>query len=351
MLGHGLLLTLRRFRAVLWTYAINLGLAVLFSLRLHNQLSALTAHSLAAQRLTSGFDIGTLLELQLKLGRAPSGGTSSQFASIPLFIVFYFLLVPGTLFCYRTGSAACLSTLLHSGLLHFWRFVRITLCSWAAALCILGPLLILEVFWTSYVDQHFIERGGFLLKLASACCILLVAAALRLYFDFVEVYTVELGLHLRTGGRRERRGSTPDRRIRRTFGPAFRTLRAHIIRAYGSFLFLAILGFGAVAFTARIAMHKLAEPRAWPMFLLAQAGLFFLLFTRFWQRGAQTILAIDYPITPGTAVEAEPGPTPFAVALPSAGARLDPIPNPEPASPSLAGPDPGIYQPHGEIVD
>jgi hypothetical protein len=351
MLGHGLLLTLRRFRAVLWTYAINLGLAVLFSLRLHNQLSALTAHSLAAQRLTNGFDLGSWMELQLKLGQAPSGGTASQFGNIPLYIVFYFLLVPGTLYCYRTGSPARLSTLLHSGLLHFWRFVRITLCSWIAAVCILGPLLILEVFWNSYVDRHFIERGGFILKLASACGILLVAAALRLYFDFVEVYTVELGLHLRVGGRRERRGSTPDRRIRRTFGPAFRTLRAHGIRAYGSFVFLALLGFGAVAVTARIAMHKLGQPHVFPMFLLAQAGLFSLLFTRFWQRGAQTILAIDYPITPGTEVKAEVEavPTPFAVVLPSSGG-LDPIPDPEPASPSMPDPDPGIYRPHGEIV-
>jgi hypothetical protein len=352
MLGHGLLLTLRRFRAVLWTYAINLGLAVLFSLRLHNQLLALTAHSLAAQRLTNGFDIGSLLELQLKLGQAPAAGTAAQFGSIPLFIVFYFMLVPGTLFCYRTSEPARLSTLLHSGLLHFWRFVRIALCSSLAGLCILGPLLILESLFTSYVDRHFVERGGFLLKVASVVAILLVAAALRLYFDFVEVYTVELGLNLRTGGRRERRGSKPDRRVRRTFAPAFALLRANFFRAYGSFVFLAILGFGAIGLTARLAMHRLAEPRVWPMFLLAQAGLFGLQFSRFWQRGAETVLAIDHPMTERAWAELEPVPTTaYAGSLPGTGNELDPIPDPEPASPSLSGPDPGVYSPHGEIVE
>jgi hypothetical protein len=341
MLGHGLLLTLRRFRAVLWTYAINLGLAVLFSLRLHSQISSITAHSLAAQRLTNGFDLGSLLEIQHKLGVGPPGGATPSFTGIPLYIVFYFLLVPGTLFCYRTEAPARLSTLLHSGLLHFWRFVRIALVTLLAALCILGPLIFLQSLWSSYVDKNFVERPAFLLKLAGIGIILLVAAALRLYFDFVEVYSVELGLQLRTSGRRDRRGSKPDRRIRRTLGPAFHTLRHNFGRAYGTFLFLTLLGLGTTVVTARISMHKLAEPRVWPMFLLGQAGLFALLFTRFWQRGAETILAIGFPITPGPSIALEQDPDPDW--LPSANPQVDPIPDPEPASPSLSGPDPGVY--------
>ena len=46
------------------------------------------------------------------------------------------------------------------------------------------------------------------------------------------------------------------------------------------------------------------------------------LLTRFWQRGAATTLALDYPM---------PDPIP------------DPIPDPEPASPSLDEPDPGVF--------
>jgi len=345
MLGHGLLLTLRRLRAVLWTYAINLGLAVLFSLRLHGQLSAITAHSLVAQRLTSGFDLGSLLEIQLKLGQGPSGGVAPAYAGIPLYIVFYFLLVPGALFCYRTESPARISTLLHSGLLHFWRFVRIAIVTVVVSGIVLVPLAILQFLWAGYVDRHFVGRPAFLLELAGILVILLVAAALRLYFDFVEVYAVELGLHLRTGGRRERRGSKPDRRVRRTFRPAFRTLRDNFARAYGTFLFLTVLGFGATLLTARLSMHRLAEPRVWPMFLLAQAGLFVLLFTRFWQRGAETVLAIDRPITPGSSIASEPEPNPDPDSLPTANPQLDPIPDPEPASPSLSGPDPGVYHP------
>jgi hypothetical protein len=348
MLVHGLLLTLRRLRAVLWTYAINLGLALLFSLRLFNQYAAVTAHSLAAQRLTNGFDLGALLEVQSKLNEAPGGGNASLLAGIPLFVIFYFLLVPGTLFCYRTEAPARLSTVLHSGLHHFWRFVRIAFCTLLVALIVLGPLMVVQSLWSSYVDDHFVGRPAFLLDLAGIIIILLVAAAIRLYFDFVEVYTVELGLQLRSGGRRDRRGSKPDRRIRKTFGHAFRTLSHNFGRAYGTFVFLTLLGNGVMLFTARIAMHQLAQPRVGPMFLLAQSGLFFNLFTRFWQRGAETILAIDRPLSPAP-MEIQRGRDPNAEIIPPFPHRpldpipADPIPDPEPASPSLTHPDPGVY--------
>jgi hypothetical protein len=65
---------------------------------------------------------------------------------------------------------------------------------------------------------------------------------------------------------------------------------------YLTFVFLTLLGLAAVVLTARTAMHSLAQPRVWPMFLLAQLGLFLMLLTRFWQRGAETILALDNPI-------------------------------------------------------
>jgi len=56
---HGLFFALRRFPAVLWAYIFNLGLALIFSIRIHSQFSAIMDHSLAAQRLIGGFDLGT----------------------------------------------------------------------------------------------------------------------------------------------------------------------------------------------------------------------------------------------------------------------------------------------------
>jgi hypothetical protein len=347
---HGLWLTLRRIPAVLWAYAFNISLALIFSVRLHGYLNDIMAHSLAAQRLTTGFDLGTVLASLARLQEGPSGGATGLYLSIPLYLLVYFLLVPGALFCYQTKTPARLSTLLHQGLLFFWRFVRITILSLLVSALILGPLAFLQTKWAAHVDRHAVGRHAFFAILAGYILILLVASVIRLYFDLVEVYTVQLGLQLRRNGK-------PDRRVRRALGPAWRTLRAHFSQAWPIFLFLTILGTAAVVLTARISMHMLAQPRVWPTFLLAQAGLFVMLFTRFWQRGAETSLALQNPLVRPSPLPILPvvGPVnpvdplhprhpvvqPPVTEAPTT--SNEPISNPEPASPSLDEPDPGVF--------
>jgi hypothetical protein len=100
------------------------------------------------------------------------------------------------------------------------------------------------------------------------------------------------------------------------------------------------------------------------MFLLAQLGLFLMLFTRFWQRGAETSLSLQNPILSPSlpppvhvashihptdpvnpsrrihlAVESHTPPPPPTPPPPTP----EPISNPEPAPPSLDEPDPGVF--------
>ena len=348
---HGLFITLRRLPALLWTYAFNLGLAFLFSIPFHSQVSALLTHSLASQRLSSAFDLGTVAETYLHLHEGPTGDTGTSFghASIPLFCLIYFLLVPGTLFVYQTDAHARLGTVLHQGLLHFWRFVRITLIALIVCGLVLGPLYFLQGKWDDYIDDHIVGRNGFFLSLAADAILFLVASILRLYFDLVEVYTVQLGLHLRP----TLFGKQPksDRRVRRTLLPAWRTLRANFSQLWPVFLFLAILGIAAVVLTARLSIHMLAQPRVWPTFLLAQFGLFLMLFTRFWQRGVETSLALQHPIVEATLPPILPvagvvnpiDPLHPSRYTPPPPHIPEPISNPEPAPPSLDEPDPGVF--------
>jgi hypothetical protein len=383
ILIHGLGITLRRLPALLWTYVFNLGLAILFSLGLYHSLANILNHSLASQRLIGAFDLGTVAETVMHLNEGPSGGSAFTAAHIGIlaYLALYFLLVPGTLFCYQTSYPARLGTLLQQGLLYFWRFIRITILTLIVCGLILGGLIALQNLWSTHVDDRFVGLHSFLLRLTGIILIFLVASVLRLYFDLVEVYTVQLGQHLRPNGK-------PDRRVRHTIRPALRTLRHNFGRAWGSFLFLTLLGAAAVVFTARIAMHMLAQPRVWPLFLLAQSGLFVMLFTRFWQRGAETSLSLQHPIidphplrilpianAPVAANPLHPKhpnwqpesdhidmalpidplspiyPAPLSPGDPIASLTRhpeppltpDPIPNPEPASPNLEEPDPGVF--------
>jgi len=349
---HGLSLTLRRLPALLWTYAFNLAFAFLFSIALDRQLSSLLDHSLAAQRLTSGFDLGTIGETYLHLHEGPVGdaGAALGHASIPLYLIVYFLLVPGTLFCYQTNAPARLGTLLQQGLFYFWRFARITLLTLIAFALILGPLFFLQGKWADHVDENAVGRSAFFQILAGNIVLFLFASGLRLYFDLVEVYTVQLGLYLRPNGK-------PDRRVHRALVPAWRTLFANFSQAWPVFVFLTLLGAAAIILTARTSMHMLAQPRVWPTFLLAQLGLFLMLLTRFWQRGIETSLALQNPISD----QSLPPILPIAGAIdpidplhPSRRIQLtpehhpnpatpEPISDPEPAVPPLDGPDPGVF--------
>ncbi len=350
---HGLGLTLRRFPVVLWAFTFNFVYAAITTARLSSAIGSLTDTSLAARPLDHGFDLSILAALGFKIYQGP--GLRPSFASsIVLYGVTYFLLVPGALLCYQTGAPARLSTLLQAGLLHFWRFVRITILTLLTMGVVLGVLLALWSKVANRIDSTLVGRPAFLAELSGYLVIALIAAVLRLYFDLVEVYTVQLGLHRRPNGK-------PDRRVRKTLGPALRALGHHFGRAYLTFLLLAALGFAAVIVTARISMHSLAQPRVWPLFLLSQAGLFLMLFTRFWQRGAETVLSLDHPIIEKpiqrtTFVPAEPvysqpppPPVPFAPPIPHPptatvpASLIDPIPAPEPPTPSLAEPDPAVY--------
>jgi len=217
-----------------------------------------------------------------------------SYFSTPIFLVLYFLIVPGALFCYQTGTSARISVLVASGFAHFWRFVRITLVTLVISGAILGGLFALQKLWSGYLDKHIVGRPGFLLELAGLIVIGLVAALLRVYFDLMQVYTVQLGQQAPAVDEEPRRKR--ERQIWRTFKPAWKALFGNFFRTYLTFVLLSFLGLAAVALTARAAMHSLAQPRMWPLFLLAQLGLFLMLLTRFWQRGAETVLVLDNPI-------------------------------------------------------
>ncbi len=380
ILIYGLGTTLRRISAFVWTYVFSLGLAYLFCYPMKVELTNMLDGSLAAQRLSSGFDIGTAVDAGLRLHEGAGGQATTMIShgAIPVYLLIYFLLAPGTLYCYVTRSRAHLSTLLRQGVIFFWRFIRITLLTVLGFLLIVGPLAILQSHWATFVSERFVGRSALALRLSGLLVVLLLASLVRLYFDLVEVYTVQLGAERRADGKH-------DSRVRRTLKPAFRLLRNHLWRAWLVFLLLAMAGAIGSFILSRIAVHMLAQQHVWPMFLVAQTGVLLMMFTRFWQRGAEVSLAHQHPLPflregsriPFAREPAKPAtddkphhigmiyndpltpvyPAPLstddmlareAIVATESSAEVDPIPDPEPAVPSLDEPDPGVFhhEPH-----
>ena len=205
MVLQGLYLTLVHPGALLWTYGANLVVALALSWRMHAQLSTLLDHSLEAQKLNAQFDLGAaLLAWRATTHGVPSSG-ASQWLSVPLYFAVYFMLVPGTLFTYRVQAPAQLSILLRTGARMFWRFVRITLLTLLISAVILTPLMLLAGWWSGFVDDRMVGWEALALEHLGWVLVLLVAMLLRLYFDLVQVYTVQLDDHLRTTGYPDRR--------------------------------------------------------------------------------------------------------------------------------------------------
>lgn len=339
LLRAGLRVVLASPGALLWTYAFNLGLALLFSLRLHAEMASVLDHSLAAERLSSAFDLGTVLELRHALTYHAPGSGASSYAGLPVYLAVYFVLVPGALFSYQVGAPGRLSILLGTGLGFFWRFVRITVLAAIVFAGVLGPLVAAQSAWASHVDERYVGATALWLEAPGAVVIVLVAALLRLYFDLVEVYTVQLNDQLLPDGK-------TDRRVLRVLWPALRTLAANFGRAYGTFVGLAVLGTAALAITWAGATGLLAQRHVLPIFLLTQLGLFVSLLTRFWQRGAETVLAGDNRLrVRGVSGEKSQLDSPREVVRARAGEEPDAQPDPEPPVPSLEEPDAGVFRP------
>ncbi len=367
---RGLFLTLRHPRPLLWTYVVSLAAAWIASATLRAEFAQITSTTLAAQPLISGFDLATIFEA----GRRFSAGPHGSFAvpartGIPVYLLAFFLLVPGTLLTYLTNTPRRLGALLQQGMQSFWSFVRITLLTLLIAGPILGALSAAQGAVSSRIGEHITGEPAFLLDLVGIVAIFVVASLLRLYFDLVEIHTIDLAQTMRPSGK-------PDRRVRATLAPAWRTFCTGLPATALTFLFLAVLGGLAAYLLSLSALRHLAQPRVWPTALLGQLGVFTLIFTRFWQRAAETvhfrnvnpilrrsrIYAPANPI-PRASIEPEmtsygstfPGPFPVSDPpspilpgpnsnpLPEPGPTPDPLPNPEPISPSLASPDPGVF--------
>lgn len=287
MLRGGLSLAVRHVGAVAWTYGFSLFLAILFSLSLHARLSAVLDHSMAAERLNAAFDLGTLGAVAHQLSyRTPTAG-GSAYAGLPLYLLLYFVLVPGALYTYRIGAPQHLAILISSGLRFLWRFLRITLLTVLVCGFILGPLFALQNVWMNHVDQQVVGVSAIVHDLAGWLLIALVAAVLRVYFDLVEVYTVQLDDQYRENGK-------PDRRVRKVLIPAAKTLAGNFARLLGSFCLTTFAGLAVLGLTGRLALLMLARPHVWPAFLLLQLGFFFNTFCRFWMRAAETVLLGDF---------------------------------------------------------
>jgi hypothetical protein len=281
LLVQGFQLGLRNWPCVVWAYAANLFFSLLASVPFAAGLASYLDHSLAAQRIAGTVDFSVLGELALHLrdtGFIPMAMHTAGWLNM-LQVVVLFVLFAGSVFVFVSAEPPRLSVLLRGGVAYFWRFARAAILAGLTAVIVLGILLAVRAAVLARASAVYVERRMFVYSAVSGAVVLLVAMLVRLWWDLVEVYIV-------------RNAMDGERSVRQALLPALRLLGRYFFRIVGSFLLTGLAGLTALVLCLLL-WKVLPAHQVWLAALLAQAGLFFLLAGRFWQRGVETALVMS----------------------------------------------------------
>src|SRR5580704_17888533 len=126
LLSSGWSMVGRNKRYIVWFYVLNLFLGLFGTIAFFTQAGTVLDHSLLADRLVHGFDVGVLAEMFV---RPEFGSTSTSQAAGAFFAVIFFvataLFLPGVLQGYASTYRLPREDFLRACGRNLWRFIRV----------------------------------------------------------------------------------------------------------------------------------------------------------------------------------------------------------------------------------
>jgi len=186
--GFGLLW--RRQGVLWWIFVVNLLCGALGTLPALLALHESIGHSLIGKPLTNRFDIGMFVELI----RLPTVGlmrfTTASYLFAFVFFVFMLFVTGGVLETYRTDRRLTTGEFFSASGAFFWRMVRLLLLS-------IIPFIVVGAIYqgldklADYVgDRAIADQVGIFMGWGATLIFLLLALAVRLWFDMAQVRAV-----------------------------------------------------------------------------------------------------------------------------------------------------------------
>jgi hypothetical protein len=301
----------RNKRYVIWFYLLNLALAWFGAGGFGRQAEAVLDHSLQADRLLHGFDLGVLVEM---FSRPEFGPTEASFASAFHFALLFFvataLFLPGVLQGYASTYRLPREDFFRACGRNLWRFIRLMIVAGVVMGAVAGALFGLH----GVLEKKAAESTNELLlpevRFVGVFLIFLVMTALRIWFDLAQADVV----------------LSDQRAVRRSIGLGFRHAWRNLARLVGSYLVTTIVA--AIILVAGLwAWMRFVPPASvGKAFFVSQLVLLLLLIPRFWQRGiavsyylenmVEVIAVQPFTPVPVTAIVVEPSPTPVILVPP-----------------------------------
>ncbi|MGE5206111.1 MAG: hypothetical protein ACM3PW_10875 [Chlamydiota bacterium] len=287
----------RHQRILWWLFVVNLVLGHLSIFAMVSRWSRVLDHSLAADQLYHGFNLGRYIELGMQpgVGFGSAGPGIAAFAIV--FFIFMLFVTGGILEAYRSPYKISTADFFQASGAYFWRFVRLLIMF----VIVLIPVAIAASAinrWSGHLSSDAApEKLGFWVDVTGALVIWFIAMCLRLWFDVAQVHAVA------TGERAMRRA------LKRAFGMTF----GHFGAVFPLYLVPSLVSFIGMGVILLI-WTKVPSTSVGLSFVLLEIWMLLWLGTRLWQRAGETawyqrtqVPAQMEPVTP--AVAGMPGET------------------------------------------
>ncbi len=286
----------RRQRVLWWIFVVNLLLAFFGARGVAARTGEYLNHSLAAEGLVKGFDLGTIIEMAVQPQPPFSPSPEVVWFGI-VFFIFMLFATGGILDVYRRDEKLPTADFFEACGLFFWRFVRLLIF----LLIVLIPVAFLAFGvsnWSDTIDEWSVrDMVGFWFEIGGTVVVLLLLMSVRLWFDMAEVQAV----------------AQNERRARRVLRDAFKL----VWRNFGSlfWLYFRISLVAWVGFALGVwAWMKFVRPESiHAAFLLSQLIILFWIGTRLWQRASETLWYRRYEQQAGTPEPSPSAPVPSLV--------------------------------------
>ena len=304
----------RHRRYIFWFWLANLTLAEFGTAVFRSRLHAVLDHSLLADRLLHGFDLGVYSEMVTR----PEWGSAAGSATPAMYFTLLFLLVtliclPGILEAYATEGRTSREQFFRCCGRNLFRFVRLFLAYGIVAGVIGGVLFSGHVGLVHASQGSTYELLPVSASVVTLAVLFLALTLVRIWFDLAQVDVVV----------------QDQRAVRKSIRGALRYMRRNLVWLWSGYvaiyvLGLAILSGGIWAWRVFVPATSVLEA-----FLIAQVTLILLLAMRFWQRAAAVAF---YMREMASGAPVYPARTDPALSLPGlTGSANDPGDRPAPA--------------------
>ncbi len=288
----------RNKRYVIWFYLLNLILAHFGAAAFSRQAHSVLDHSLYADKLLHGFNVGVFIELLARPELGPlASSTAPAMMLAVLFLVASLLFMPGVLLGYASDHRVSRAEFYRVCGLNVWRFVRLSLFFVVIAGVIAGILYGALYGVVAAAERTSNERLPFCTHLLGTVIILLVLTVIRIWFDLAQTDVV-----LRD-----------QPAVRKSVAAGFRKTKRNFGRLLGSYVVIAIVALAVLV--AGVLLWNTIVPASSVLgaFIVGQLTLLLLLATRFWQRATAVAFYLGEMAEP--VVEAARPIPPFAPPL------------------------------------